>query len=521
MMIAMLMCMALGPSAEKASTVAVVKPKASPLDVRVPAGPTALVQDPSGRVLVVVAGEPGARPRLTDQLGNVWWLRQGEGAALELWHRAPEAWTWSKAPGAGPVDVGERVGWLSDDLGYLWLIGGKRLVRFDPRHPSQGWVVVQEVSDAGPAPTAVAIAPRGRVMAGLADGSVRTFDRHADGTVVTTSIELAGPPRKPIRALLTDRDGAIWLVVDRRVWRTESDRAWRRLASMPMSNHDVYGVVVGGRLLIGGGITDMGCPARRDAMDVLWSYDPVENRWDELPPMSTRRGYCGIAALAGEVWVLGGFEAGQGEKRLATDRVEIYNTAARAWRPGPKLDRPRAELVALTVGERIYVIGGADEQDTFRATISIGKGERTWRGEPDAPRTIRQAAGCVHDGRIYLLRGPSGDDKAKPGLYVFDPKQRRWHADLPPMPEGPPNAPLVAPHGDEVWVMGGWGTKRPRAVWRYAPTKRSWRRGPDLPTPLAWGAATEIDGRLIVAGGAYHSKEHHGFIFTRAMWMLR
>lgn len=521
MMIAMWMCLTLCGATAADTEGDKVRLVATPLEVHVPAGPTALAEDASGRVLVAVAGEPCTKPRITDQLGNTWWLRPGEGAALELWLRTHGAATWTGLDQATPVDVGERAGWLSDDLGYLWVVGSKRFVRFDPRHPSKGWAVVHEVRGAGPAPTAVALSPHGRLMVGFDDGSVRTFDRYADGSVVTTSVELAGLPRKPIRALLTDRDGAIWLVVGGRVWRTESDRPWRRLASMPVSNHDVYGVVVDDRLYVAGGITDLGCPVRRDAMDVLWAYDLVENRWDELPPMSKRRGYCGIAALAGEIWVLGGFEAGKGDKRLATDRVEIYDIANRAWRAGPKLDRPRAELVALTIDERLYVIGGADEKGTFRSTISIGPGEQTWRAEPDAPRSIRQAAGCVHDGRIYLLRGPSGEDKAEPGLFVFEPKQRRWQADLPAMPEGPPNAPLVTAYRDEIWVMGGWGTKEPRAVWCYAPDKRSWRRGPDLTTPLAWGAAAEIDGRLLIAGGAYHSKEHHGFVFTRAVWMLR
>ena len=46
----------------------------------------------------------------------------------------------------------------------------------------------------------------------------------------------------------------------------------------------------------------------------------------------------------------------------------------------------------------------------------------------------------------------------------------------------------------------------------YSPKSRAWKTGPDLPLPVSWGAAAEVNGRLLIAGGAYHetrAKDYH------------
>ena len=61
--------------------------------------------------------------------------------------------------------------------------------------------------------------------------------------------------------------------------------------------------------------------------------------------------------------------------------------------------------------------------------------------------------------------------------------------------------------------MGGVGSGGGRtATYVYSPDSGHWRRGPDLPLPVAWGAAADVDGRLLIAGGAYHEtrvKDYH------------
>ncbi len=466
---------------------------------------------------------PPPIPRAADPFGNVWGLAS-DGPAPARPHVFVLPAQNRKAWMAVGDDEGGRTGrcqaLVVDDLGYVWVAGTPGLMRFDPRKPNAGWVVfpAQSLGDANV--TALGLSPNGRALAGFADGSLRELDILSDGAAAVNTVEVGNLPAAPVRAVHTDVGGAIWVVAGGCVWRTRPRGPWTRLPRLPVGNHDIHGLLLDDRLYVAGGMTHYGYPAKMAALDALWAYDARQRRWTDLPPMSVKRGYCGIAALDGEIWVLGGFGVGAGERRHVLDLVEVFSPKTRQWRQGPALDRPRAEVVALAAGKRLYVIGGADEEREFASVVSIGSGESQWRAEPPAPATLRQASGCTLDGNVYVASGRFANLPGRPGLCVYDPKQRAWDAGVPPMPEGAPHAPITAAFKGEIWVMGGWGTKQGRAIFRYVPKTSTWKRGPDLPTPLAWGAAADMHGNLVVAGGAYYSREHHGFIFSDRTYML-
>lgn len=465
-------------------------------------------------------------PFCQDPLGNAWTLAAGDADPTRrevLVIPAGEQAAWQTLPDKAALPVGAWTHLRADDLGYTWVCGEPGIRRFDPRKPQRGWLEPKHGLLSRGRPTALGLSPRGRALIGFEDGAIVEADVHADGKVIATRVTIPDLTEGPVRALHTDRDGSIWALAGGKLVCREAASPWRRLPRLPFGNHDFYGVVAGRRLYVAGGITNLGLPARMRAVDDFLAYDPAEEWWETLPSMSVKRGYAAIAALAGEIWVLGGYvyEDPTTTQQTTVDLVEIYNRKQKRWRRGPALDRPRAEHVALASGGRLYVIGGADKKDEFASVISIGPDEDTWRLEPDAPRSIRQAAGCVFDGKLWIARGKSDKHPDVPGLYVFNPKRRQWESNVPPMPIGPPNAPLMAAHKGEIWVMGGWGTKHPTATQIYAPRRRRWRRGPDLPTPLGWAAAAELNGKLVIAGGAYYGPEHRSFLFTDTCWELR
>ena len=122
------------------------------------------------------------------------------------------------------------------------------------------------------------------------------------------------------------------------------------------------------------------------------------------------------------------------------------------------------------------------------------------------PQPMRQYAGCVLDGIIYVV--------SKTGALSFEPQAGQW-IQLPTAPQLP-QASQIAAHDGQVWVLGSYTTDQ---GYRYSPADSTWRRAPNLPTPNSWGAAAELGGRLIVAGGAHKAQFH--FIFDDRMYALR
>ncbi len=294
----------------------------------------------------------------------------------------------------------------------------------------------------------------------------------------------------------------------RRAWQ----RQWQALGRLPGGNHDIFAAVLDGKLYTSGGATSgWGYPVESHLFDELWVYDPHTDAWRVVGHMPFHRCYNGIAALATEIWNVGGAIheddniRGHG-KRLPLDDVDIYTPATDSWRSGPRLGTARQEPVVLTVNGRIYAIGGADKENALDSVESIGPGETAWRSEPALPQPMRQYAGCVLDGVIYVISAQ--------GAYSFDSRTARWEE----MPEAPqlPQASQIAAHDGQVWVLGSHTTDK---GYRYSPADRKWRPAPDLPSPNSWGAAAELGGRLIVAGGAHRARFH--FVFDDRMYALR
>jgi hypothetical protein len=458
-----------------------------------------------------------------DSFGNQWGLaRQSSGQASVVTRNTINAASWTAVPGVAPQ------GWeqlLADDLGYVWLYGGQELVRIDPRHPDRGWKVFP-TQDLPSAVTAVTRFPNRQLLAGFADGSVRELAWTAKGAIDVR--EVAGGERtgEPIRALHVDARGDVWAVTGGKIARRDAaqeawQRHWREAARLPAGNHDIIFARDGEQFYTAGGKTFHGFPATEWInLDEIWRYDSGRGLWQVATPMlRPGKAYSGIATLHGEIWLIGGYlRAGQGTKAVAD--VEIYNQRTGLVRWGPPLDVARGQVVALTLGERLFAIGGASDERPLARMVSIGVGENAWREETPPPGAIEQASGCVLDGKLYIA---AGQRNGCPGLFVYDPEapQEKWSSVAHPTGK-PPQAPLCAAFGGRVWVLGGTGAGVDgRGVYHYDPRSKAWERGPDLPLPVSWGAATEVHGELLIAGGAYRADDVGDYFNSDRTFVLR
>ena len=149
--------------------------------------------------------------------------------------------------------------------------------------------------------------------------------------------------------------------------------------------------------------------------------------------------------------------------------------------------------------------------------LSIAAGETTWSRHTPAPGPVFQASGCVLDGKIYIAAGPASQC---PGLFVYDPHQDHWSQ--VEHPSRPPSAPLCTAFQGKVWVLGGRGAKSGQVKsFAYAPASGQWQQGPDIPLPVSWAAAAEVNGRLMIAGGAYKDDRVGNYFNTDRVFLLR
>ncbi len=108
----------------------------------------------------------------------------------------------------------------------------------------------------------------------------------------------------------------------------------------------------------------------QDYLDNAWRYDPGTDRWEELPPMPTRRAYAGAATAAGRIFVIGGYDG-----QSALQEVEIYQPAKEGgdnpWTYGLPIPDGRYGMGVTSAVDIIYLVGGVSGSEREAALPSL------------------------------------------------------------------------------------------------------------------------------------------------------
>jgi N-acetylneuraminic acid mutarotase len=136
---------------------------------------------------------------------------------------------------------------------------------------------------------------------------------------------------------------------------------WETLAPAPTARNSAAGVVLEGKIyVVGGRRVDAGNNAELEV------YDSGADRWDGLAPMPQGQGGLAAGVIGGRIVAFGGEFFGPGGGGVYPE-TWVYDPARDAWEPGPAMLTPRHGLGGVSLGDRIYAIGGATE-DGARGT---------------------------------------------------------------------------------------------------------------------------------------------------------
>ncbi len=237
---------------------------------------------------------------------------------------------------------------------------------------------------------------------------------------------------------------------------------------------------------------------------------PAGGTWTAAAPAPTKRTEVAVAALAGHIYVIGGFEEPRlgNLTRLTVSRtVEAYDPASDRWTAKAELPVPLHHTGAASVGGRLYVIGGfhptlVSVWDPVASLYIYDPETNAWREGPPMPTARGALAVAEHAGRLYAIGGygKAGNTAA---VEVYDPATNRWTA-LAPLPTARDHLAAVA-LGGRLYAIGGRLERdygRNLAVTEaYDPAADRWTRAADLPTARSGIAAAALGGRLYVFGG--------------------
>ncbi|XP_072166984.1 kelch-like protein 31 isoform X2 [Diadema setosum] len=221
-------------------------------------------------------------------------------------------------------------------------------------------------------------------------------------------------------------------------------KQWELLTVMDQPRHHHAAVALGGFLYVAGGrdTTCAGTPLRsacrydprinswlpiadminaresfqlcvlRDRIYAVERYDPCRDVWEPVASLSDPRRCVAVAAHSDLLYAVGG----SGNHRISS-KVECFDPDKNEWTSLRPLSTPRFFSLLIPFGDYLYLAGGATVESggTLRCLEHVEQYDPstdTWRTLAAMTTPRAEAAGCVVDGRMYMIGGYNWESKS-------------------------------------------------------------------------------------------------------------
>lgn len=198
-------------------------------------------------------------------------------------------------------------------------------------------------------------------------------------------------------------------------------------------------------------------------------YDKKTNSWKALAPRPVKAHGYQLAAAGNYIYAFGGFTFSDAHKPgwKSIDNVDRYDITTNQWTTIGKLSAPRSSNVAVTIGDKVYLIGGWDStpkkhndyEGTFHSFIDVFdlKSETISMAPFNMPAPLRRAfTGIDYNNQILLVGGlgvGASHFELVSNVTLLDPATG-LSTELPKLPFAT-FAPAAETIGNELFVFGG------------------------------------------------------------------
>src|SRR5713226_837899 len=130
---------------------------------------------------------------------------------------------------------------------------------------------------------------------------------------------------------------------------------WVKLAPFPDPCPELLGASANGKVYVFGGLLG------NNVKGLVYEYDPAANRWTKKKNMPLPAHHVLVASYRGKIYIFGGGGAlvRGGPNWVPLDNAWEYDPAADSWKALAPTPTARGAGVAVLVGTKIYVLGGA------------------------------------------------------------------------------------------------------------------------------------------------------------------
>ena len=267
-----------------------------------------------------------------------------------------------------------------------------------------------------------------------------------------------------------------------------------------------------------------------DAPGMAYRMEGEPARWMQLSPMPERAHHLMATTFGDQIYLFGGFTFGAHGAWRPTGAAYRFDPANDSYTALAPLPRMRGAGQAVTMGNKIYVIGGVSSSVDGRTGDDIPLGSmtgqtvvgwvdeydpatNTWRARASMPTPRNHFFAGEVDGHIYAIDGRTGSPfvfgaSSTDLVEAYDPEHDRWTlVGQAPTVRGGVSGVVF---DGRLYVAGGEyesaaGKMAFWAVESYDPRSDSWTTLPHMPIARHGFAAAMIGDRFHVVGGSFQS----------------
>jgi N-acetylneuraminic acid mutarotase len=301
---------------------------------------------------------------------------------------------------------------------------------------------------------------------------------------------------------------------------------WGKLAAFPEPAEELLGVAAGGKLYVFCGLAPGWKP-----IGMVYEYDPGADKWTKKRNMPLLSHHVAFTEYKGKIYAFGGFkypDSGPAGWEPVNNAWE-YDPASDTWKALAPVPTKRGSPVAVTIGDRMYVIGGATTHVGSKETMvhpqrphrSVGTVEEydpamnTWRERSPMPTPRNHATAAAVNGKAYVIGGRVGAAFISAGssnidvVEEYDPRADAWGPSRAKMPSAR-SAMASGVYGNRIYVSGGEGQDSQRmytfrALEAYEPATNVWTVLPSMPVSRHGLAGAVVGSRLHMVSGDVQS----------------
>jgi N-acetylneuraminic acid mutarotase len=299
---------------------------------------------------------------------------------------------------------------------------------------------------------------------------------------------------------------------------------WAKLAPFPEPSEELLGASAGGKMYVFAGLAPGWKPKA-----LVYEYDPATDKWAKKKPMALPSHHVAFTELKGKIYAFGGFVLPQSGPPawVPIDNAFEYDPAADSWKALAPMPTKRGSPVAVSVGDKLYVIGGAvpgpgqSAVHPARPHTSVGTVEEydpatnTWRARAPMPTPRNHAVAGAINGKIYVASGRVGAAFISGGssnigvIEAYDPATDSWSQGLARMANAR-SAGAGGVWGGRLYITGGeYQDPGMMATYRsleaYDPAANSWQMLPPMPVSRHGLAGAVVGNRLHMVSGDVQS----------------